>query len=83
MPRKCLNHPDWFCSVCGKFTSKEQKNFTHKIKKMYMVYFDSPLGDQDKTWAFHKICEKCCLHLHSWLNKTVFFYAICCPNNLQ
>ena len=50
MPRKCLNHPDWFCFVCGKLTSKEQqRNITHDIKKMYIMYFGCPLGDQDKT----------------------------------
>ena len=26
MPRKCLNHPDRFCFVSGKFTSKEQQS---------------------------------------------------------
>ena len=41
MPRKCLNHSDRFCFVCGKFTSKEQRNITHDIKKN----FGCPLGD--------------------------------------
>ena len=49
MPRKCLNHPDRFCFVYGKLTSKEQQsNNTHDIKKMYIIYFCYPLGDQDK-----------------------------------
>ena len=70
MPRNCLNHPDRFCFVCGKFTSKKQlRNITHDIKKMYAAYFGCPLGDQDKTWAPHKICKICCLDLHNWLNK--------------
>ena len=70
MLRKCLNHPDRFCFVCGKFTSKkQQRNITHDIKKMYAAYFGCPLGDQDKTWAPHKICKICCLGLHNWLNK--------------
>ena len=46
MPRKCLNHPDRFCFVCGKFTSKDQqRNITHDIKKIYAAYFGCPLGD--------------------------------------
>ena len=70
MPRKCLNYSDQFCFVCGIFMSKEQqKNITHVIKKMYMIYFSCPLGDQDKTWAPYKICKKCCLGLPNWLNK--------------
>ena len=70
MPRNCLNHPDRFCFVCGKFTSKEQqRNITHDIKKMYAAYFGCPLGDQNKTWAPHKICKICCLGLHNWLDK--------------
>ena len=70
MPRKCLNQPDQFCFVCGKFTSKkQQRNITDDIKKMCATYFGSPLSDQDKTWAFHKICKICCLSLHNWLNK--------------
>ena len=70
MPRKYLNHPDRFCLVCGKYMSKEQqRNITDDVNKMYMIYLDCPLGDQDKTWAPHKICKKCCLGLHNWLNK--------------
>ena len=70
MRRKCLNYPDRFCFVCGKSSSKEHKrNITHDIKKMYMIYFGCPLGDQDKTRVSHKIYKKCCLGLHKWLNK--------------
>ena len=55
MLRICLNHPDWFCFVCGKFTSKEQqRNITHDIKKTYMIYFVCPLGNQDKIWHLIK-----------------------------
>ena len=33
-----------------------------------MIYLRCPLGDQG-IWAFHKICKKCYLGLHNWLNK--------------
>ena len=66
MPRNCLYHLEWFCFVFGKVTRKEkQRNITHDIKKMYMIYFGCPLGNQGKTWAPHKICKKCCLGLHN------------------
>ena len=55
MFRKFLNHPDWFCFVCDKFTSKEQQRIiTHDIKKMYIIYFVCPLNDQDKIWDLIK-----------------------------
>ena len=64
--RKCLNHPDWICFVCGKFTSKEQqRNITYDIKKMNMIHFGCSLVDQDKTCAPHKKCKKCRLGLHN------------------
>ena len=31
----------------------------------YLLVKISPLGNQDKTWALHKICNKCCLGLHN------------------
>ena len=48
---------------------KQQRNITRDIRKMYAAYFGCPLGDQDKTWAPHKLCKICCLGLHNWLNK--------------
>ena len=74
MPRKCLNHPDRYSFVSGKLTSKkQQRNITHDTKKMYIIYFGFPLVDQDKTWVPHKICKKCCLGLHNWINKRSSF----------
>ena len=55
MLKKHLNHPDRFCLVCVKYMRKEQqKNTTHDVKKMYMIYLGCPLEDQDKTRASHK-----------------------------
>ena len=79
MPRKCLNHLDQFCIVCGKFTSKEQQSeTTHDIKK-YVVYFGCPLDYQDKSWAPYKRCKKCCLGFHNWLNKQCFSMLFTVP----
>jgi hypothetical protein len=35
MPRKCVNHPDSFCYVCGDFTFKVQgRSLTALIKNV-------------------------------------------------
>ena len=44
-----------------------------------MIYFGCPLSDQDKTWAPQKICKKCCLGLHNWLNKLSFSMPFAIP----
>ena len=37
--RSCLNHPDRFCYVCGKFTQASQKkNSTKSVKVEYKNY---------------------------------------------
>jgi len=70
MPRTCLNHPDTFCYVCGSFTTKAQRrSITTDLKRIYKLYFGCPLGDQDKPWAPHVICNTCSNGLHDWLNK--------------
>ena len=74
-----LNNPNQFCFVYGKFTSKEQRNITHDIKKMYLRYFGCPLADHDMTRAPHKIFKKCCLGLHNWLNKRSFSMPFAVP----
>ena len=41
------------------------------IINLYDIYYHlngCPVGDQEKNWAPHKICKKCCLGLHNWLN---------------
>ena len=66
---KCTNHPDSFCYVCGLFTPKSmRKNVTKHFEKVYKAYFDCPLGDQDKSWAPHSVCNSCMSHLYDWYN---------------
>lgn len=70
MPRKCVNHPNIFCYVCGSFTTKSQRRtITSDLRKIYKLYFDCPLGDQDKAWAPHIVCTSCFNGLRDWLNK--------------
>lgn len=65
--RTCLHHPDSFCYVCGNFTlPKQSKKITDLIKKLYHMYFIMPLGDQDKYWAPHIVCNTCQTNLSQW-----------------
>lgn len=67
--RDCKNHPDLFCYVCGLFTPKNlRRNVTEHFKKVYRAYFGCPLGDQDKSWAPHSLCNSCMSHLIDWYN---------------
>ena len=55
--RGCVNDPDSFCYICDRFTrKKDRRNVTPLIKNAYYAYFGVKLGDQDKTWAPHKVC---------------------------
>jgi hypothetical protein len=69
MRRKCLNHPDIFCYVCGELTFKSQRrNFTPLIKKCYELYFGCKVSDQDNYWAPHICCVTCVRLLTGWIN---------------
>ena len=66
--RACVNHPDNFCYVCGKFTTKEQRKYIAKrLKIAYHHYFGVKLGDQEKSWAPHICCSTCYSGLTQWL----------------
>lgn len=67
--RGCLNHPDYFCYICGHFTPRDQrKQLTRKVKVAYHHYFGVKVGDQDRTWAPHICCSVCYVGLTQWLN---------------
>ena len=67
--RSCVNHPDNFCYICGKYTPKDQqKNLSSKVKTGYKYYFGCKVGDQDKSWAPHICCTVCFSGLTQWLN---------------
>src|SRR5215470_1287932 len=71
--RSCLNHPDNFCYVCGKFTPMDQRRSVATAKTMkiaYKYYFGCQVGDQDKCWAPHICCTVCNSTLAKWLNGT-------------
>lgn len=67
MSRLCKNHPDKFCYICGELTlAKDRRQITDLTKTLYNKYFKCPIGDQNKTWAPHIICNKCYRTLTNW-----------------
>ena len=61
---------DSFCYVCSKFFAKKAKK--HRLenciraKEAYHAYIGMPVGDQDKRWAPHVMCEYCRRTLEGW-----------------
>ena len=65
--RGCTNDPNIFCYICGEYVVKSQRqNITNFVKNVYYAYFGIKLGDQDKTWAPHKVCRSCVESLRRW-----------------
>ena len=67
----CKYSADSFCYVCGEFFAKRAKehclsNCIHAAEA-YLHYFGMPVGDQDKQWAPHVICDYCRRTLEGWL----------------
>ena len=59
MNRKCKNSPVKFCYVCGKVIfSDQQCTITTLVKSLYCGYFGIRLGNQDKSFAPHTVCDK-------------------------
>lgn len=42
-----------------------------EIKKTYYAYFGCKLGDQDKLWAPHIICNTCSTSLRKWFSRKI------------
>ena len=75
----CKTHADNFCYICGEFVvKKHKKNITDFVKMVYLSYFGTNLGDQDKSWAPHKVCYVCVEDLKKWSTKEkqAFRFAI-------
>lgn len=63
----CVNHPNKFCYICGKFChEKQQRNINDFVKQAYQAYFNKHLGQQDKWWVPHKVCKSCVESLRYW-----------------
>ena len=58
--RQCQNNPDVFCYICGRYMmAKYRLNVRDFTKRAYETYFGMNLGDQDKSWAPHKVFKHC------------------------
>lgn len=80
MPRKCKNSSDVFCYICGQYTMvAHRRKITPEISKIYKLYFGCPLGDQDKPWAPHVVCNGCCSLLRDWINKRKVSFRFAVP----
>jgi hypothetical protein len=52
--------------VASLWLKNHQRNITGFIIKVYYAYFGVKLGDQDKSWAPHKVCYVCVENLRKW-----------------
>lgn len=67
LKRSCVNDPNVFCYVCGKYTiAKQRRNITDLFKVAYQKYFNFPIANQDKPWVPHKVCVSCYSILLHW-----------------
>ena len=58
--RQCRNNPGVFCYICGEYMmAKYRFNVRDFTKRAYKAYFGMNLGDQDKSWAPHKVGKHC------------------------
>ena len=63
--RTCVNHAHAFFCTCGQFIIKRNRmEIDDFYKKAYFAYFKVKLGDQDKPWAPHYVCNTC-----QWTNR--------------
>ena len=77
-----------FCGLllllCGEFFPKKAKKHaldaSIRAKEAYLAYIGMPVGDQDKRWAPHVICQYCRRTLEGWLRgeKRCMCFAIAC-----
>lgn len=78
--RGCKNSANSFCYICGKFViKKHQRNITDFVEKVYLAYFGTKLGDQDKSWAPHKVCYVCVEDLRKWSKKEKKHFKFAVP----
>ncbi|KYN15220.1 hypothetical protein ALC57_12553 [Trachymyrmex cornetzi] len=65
--RVCVNNPDKFCYICGRYALKKQRTpITEFIKSAYFHYFHLEIKHQDKTWIPHNVYKMCIETLRKW-----------------
>ena len=69
---QCQNNLEVFCCICNEYMmAKYQFNVKDFTKRAYEAYFGMKLGDQDKSWASHKLCKHCTETLNFWIQSKV------------
>jgi hypothetical protein len=65
-------------SVASLGLKNHQRNITGFIRKVYYTYFGVKLGDQDKSWAPHKVCYVRVEDIRKWSkgNKKAFRFGV-------
>ena len=82
MDRKCTNHPDRFCHICGNVILPGRlAKITDFVKKAYHAYFGVKLGDQGKPFAPHVSYKTCVENLIGEIKKEK--YAIRCSYGVE
>lgn len=62
--RSCVNNPDVFFNVCGKYTMIGcRKHIFEFVRRACVGYFGVKITDQDRPWAPHTVCKICIWHL--------------------
>ena len=65
--RQCLNNSNIFSHIYGKsMMAKYRFNVRDFTKRDYEAYCGMKSGDQDKSWAPHKVCKHCAETLGFW-----------------
>lgn len=63
----CINDPNNFCFICGKYCITSQRmKINDFVKCTYKSYFGITLGQQEKSWVPHSVCKSCVETLRYW-----------------
>lgn len=65
--RNWLNHPHVVCCICrGNSLTEIRKTVSDSVKKAYPGYRAVMLGDPEKSWLPHQVCDMCREQLRQW-----------------
>ena len=65
--RNCINDVDQFCYICESYIlEKQRQKITDFVKKLYFAYLKMKLGDQEKSWVLHIVCETRIANFRDW-----------------
>jgi hypothetical protein len=71
--RCCKNNSKLFCYICDEYIiMKQWNNIANFVKNVYHEYFGFHLGDQDKSWGLHIVCQSCVEGLRNWNKINVY-----------